>query len=141
MKKMIILSAGAIILSACAAGTGQNNMFMPVAPTATPTTINEACNKDDIARICPEMLFGQKTLVQCLNDNITQLTTKCSNFVTQSVNNKITATTGAMGDPSGTDSAAKIAETQAKVDATRAAGQQTVDSAKATGDALKGLFQ
>ncbi|MBO4480749.1 MAG: hypothetical protein J5742_03980 [Alphaproteobacteria bacterium] len=46
-----------------------------------PATLEEACNKDDLTAICPEMLVGSQTMMGCLTDNISSLSKKCANYV------------------------------------------------------------
>ena len=50
-----------------------------------PTTLAEACNSDEITSVCPEIALGQKTLSECLSENIKSLSRKCSKFVKKSV--------------------------------------------------------
>lgn len=53
-----------------------------------PTTLQEACDKNEITKVCPGVLLGTKTIVECLSDNISALSTQCANFVKKSVSQK-----------------------------------------------------
>ena len=52
---------------------------------AEPTTLAEACNTDEITSICPEIALGEKTLTECLSENVKSLSKKCSKFVKKSI--------------------------------------------------------
>lgn len=48
---------------------------------AEPATLEEACNKDDLTAICPDILLGSQTMMGCLADNVSSLSKKCATYV------------------------------------------------------------
>ena len=54
-----------------------------------PTTLEQACNTDELTSVCPEMIMGSKTMMECLSDNISSLSSKCAGFVKKQVANKV----------------------------------------------------
>ena len=118
---------------------------------AEPTTLAEACNKDEISKFCPEILTGEKTIPTCLVDNVKSLSKKCANFVKKSVQEQAAELTGvanAAGDEATDAANAKIAEANAQAaeakataEEVKAAAKQVEADAKETGSLLKGLFK
>ena len=53
--------------------------------SAEPQTLSEACNTDEITSVCPEIALGQKTLTECLSENVKSLSKKCSKYVKKSI--------------------------------------------------------
>ena len=53
--------------------------------TAEPTTLSEAFNTDEITSVCPEIVLGEKTLTECMSENVKSLSKKCAKFVKKSV--------------------------------------------------------
>ncbi len=83
MKK--ILFAGLIsVISVGAANAGWfSDLFH--AKETEPQTLGEACNVDDITAVCPEIILGQKTLIECLTDNVKTVSQKCVDYVKKAV--------------------------------------------------------
>ncbi|MDE6250417.1 MAG: hypothetical protein K2M34_02150 [Alphaproteobacteria bacterium] len=52
---------------------------------AEPKTLEEACNKDEITALCPEVILGTKTIQECLIENVSGVSKKCANYVKKSV--------------------------------------------------------
>lgn len=50
-----------------------------------PQTLAQACNIDEITAVCPEIILGQKTLVECLTDNVKTVSQKCVDYVKKAV--------------------------------------------------------
>ncbi len=46
-----------------------------------PATLEQACNTDELTAICPEMVIGSQTMMGCLSENISSLSSKCAKFV------------------------------------------------------------
>lgn len=83
MKK--ILFVGLIgLMSVSGANAGWfSDLFSP--KPAEPQTLAEACNIDEISAVCPEIILGQKTLVECLTDNVKTVSQKCVDYVKKAV--------------------------------------------------------
>lgn len=83
MKK--ILFVGLIgLMSVSGANAGWfSDLFSP--KPAEPQTLGEACNIDEISAVCPEIILGQKTLVECLTDNVKTVSQKCVDYVKKAV--------------------------------------------------------
>ncbi|MBR4507090.1 MAG: hypothetical protein IKP24_00990 [Alphaproteobacteria bacterium] len=82
MKKIVLFGL-VCVMSASTANAGWfSNLF---SKQAEPTTLGEACNTDEITSICPEIALGEKTLTQCLSENVKSLSKKCAKFVKKSV--------------------------------------------------------
>ena len=118
---------------------------------AEPTTLAEACNKDEISKFCPEILMGEKTIPTCLSENIKSLSKKCSAFVKKSIKEQAAEVTGmvdaAKGDAAdaANEQANAVAEQKAAVKATadefKDAAKQVKNDAKETGNAFKSMFK
>ncbi len=166
MKKTVLVSLiGIMAVSAANAGFWSRLGF---GKSAEPQTLEQACNKDDITAICPEIALGEKTLVQCLSENISSLSKKCANYVKKSVSDGVAdakekaAEAKAEWQAKKEELAAAKAERQAERAAekearkaeiaekkaqVKAAGKDVADSAKQTGkdlketaDSMKNLF-
>ena len=118
---------------------------------AEPTTLAEACNKDEVSKICPEILLGEKTIPTCLLDNVKSVSKKCAKFIKKSiaeqanVATETVATVKSEADNSVKEKAAVVAEQKAVAKATadeiKSAAKQVETDARETGSALKGLFK
>ena len=118
---------------------------------AEPTTLAEACNKDDLTTICPEIVLGTKTIPSCLADNVKSLSKKCSKFVKKAIKEQateVTETVAAVKSGAGNtanEQVNAIAEQKAAAKATakefKDAAKQIKQDAKETGSALKGIFK
>lgn len=83
MKK--ILFVGLIgLMSVSGANAGWFSDLFSAKP-AEPQTLAEACNIDEISAVCPEIILGQKTLVECLTDNVKTVSQKCLDYVKKAV--------------------------------------------------------
>ena len=118
---------------------------------AEPTTLAEACNKDEVSKFCPEILMGEKTIPTCLSENIKSLSKKCSTFVKKSIKEQAAEVTGMVdavktgaGDTAN-EQVNVVAEQKAAAKATadefKNAAKQVKQDAKETGSALKGMFK
>ena len=83
MKKLVLVSLVCVMGAVSNANAGWfSDLFKK---EAEPQTLSEACNSDDITSICPEIALGQKTLTECLSENVKSLSKKCSKFVKKSI--------------------------------------------------------
>ena len=117
MKRVFTLSLIAAMSVTTAANAGWRDMF-GLNKNAEPKTLAEACNTDEITSICPEMVVGSKTMMECLSDNISSLSEKCAGYVKKQISAQV-------------DGVAK------SVDDTKAEVANTVDAARADAAAIK----
>lgn len=98
-----------------------------------PATLEEACNKDDLTAICPDMLVGSQTMMGCLTDNITSLSKKCAKYVKNYVkDHKDEMVESATEAVKTANEDAKTVKEEAK-----AIAKEIKESAKETGQELK----
>lgn len=126
--------------------------------SSEPATLEEACNKDDLTAICPDMILGSQTMMGCLSDNVTSLSKKCAKFVkkyiTENKDEIITTATETSGSikeavanakaeskESSAQKKAEIKQQKAELKKTaaelKAAAKQTGKDFKETGESLK----
>ena len=150
MKKVFTIGLIAAIATTTAANAGWRDMF-GLNKNAEPKTLAEACNTDEITSVCPEMIMGSKTMLECLSDNISSLSEKCAGYVKKQIaagvdgvaksveDTKTEATKtveGAKAD------AAKIkAEGETVANDVNATAKQTGEEAKQTGGWFRNLFK
>jgi len=150
MQKKLIISLAAI-MAVTSANAGWFDFLGLGSKEAEPTTLAEACNKDEISKVCPEILLGEKTIPTCLTDNIKSLSKKCSKFIKKTVKEQAAEVTGAVeAVKSGAGDTANeqvnvVAEQKAAAKATanefKSAAKQVKQDAKETGAAFKGMFK
>lgn len=81
MKRIFIL--GLICFTTTTASAGWfSDLFKK---ESEPQTLSQACNIDEITSVCPEIILGQKTLVECLTDNVKTVSQKCVDYVKKAV--------------------------------------------------------
>jgi len=110
-----------------------------------PATLEEACNRDELTEICPEILLGGMTLAECLKSNVGKLSDKCAGFVKKNTVAKIDDTKKLIADKTEATKALAVndkgesikAETKAKVDSVKAETKAKVDAVKADTEAKK----
>lgn len=136
MNKIIAFGLVGIV-SATAANAGLMDM-LGIGKKKEPATLEEACNKDDITKICPEIILGTKTMAECLTENVSSLSKQCANFVKKSATDKIDSAKAAIvGAPDSAKGAAADKTDSAKAaaaektDAVKSAIQEKTDAAKA----------
>lgn len=83
MKKIVIVGVIGMLATANANAGWFSDLFS--SKPAEPTTLAEACNIDEITAVCPEIILGQKTLVECLTDNVKTVSQKCVDYVKKQV--------------------------------------------------------
>lgn len=150
MQKKLVLSLAAIMV-ATSANAGLLDFLGLGTKEAEPTTLAEACNKDEVSKFCPEILLGEKTIPTCLAENVKALSKKCSKFVKKSIKEQAeeikeqVAAVKSGATDTANEHAAEIAEQKAAVKATaeevKAAAKQVQADAKETGSLLKGMFK
>ena len=150
MKKQLIFGLSAIMM-ATSAHAGLLDFLGLGQKDAEPTTLAEACNKDEISKFCPEILMGEKTIPTCLVENVKSVSKKCAKFVKKSIKEQAVvasdtaASTAAAANNSVKEKVATVNEQKAAAKATaneiKATAKQVETEAKETGAALKGLFQ
>ena len=143
MQKKLVIGLAAI-MAATSANAGLFDMFGFGKKNAEPTTLADACNKEEISKFCPEILTGEKTIPTCLVDNVKSLSKKCAKFVKKSVKEQAAELAGVANDAraEAVDTAkAQVAEAKATADEVKAAAKQVKADAKETGGLLKGMFK
>ena len=118
---------------------------------AEPTTLAEACNKDEISKFCPEVLLGEKTIPTCLVENVKSVSKKCAKFIKKSIKDQadeVKETVAAVKSGANETANEKVNEVVAKKNAAvatakeiQAAAKQVGQDAKETGEAFKGMFK
>ncbi len=139
MKRIFSFSLIAAVAVTTAANAGWRDMF-GLNKTSEPQTLADACNTDEITKICPEMIMGSKTMMECLSENISSLSSKCAGYVKKQINAQVEGVAKSVEDTK-----AEVANTvdAAKADAAtiRADGENTVATvdaaAKQTGEDVK----
>lgn len=141
MKKISIIAlVGVMFAGAANAGLLDS---LGITKKAEPQTLAEACDTDEIKKICPEILLGTMTMADCLKENVSALSKQCSDYVKKSISNggeELKAKLTAAKDNATAESDAARAEREAKAAELKAAATETVESAKRTGGLLKSLF-
>lgn len=132
MKKIFTLG---LIIATASVSTANASWWnkLGFGKSSEPATLEEACNKDDITAICPEMLVGSQTMMGCLTDNITSLSKKCAKYVKKYVAEHKDEIVESATDAIAT---AKEDATTAK-DEAKTLAKEIKESAKATGQELK----
>lgn len=132
-----------------------------------PATLEEACNKDDLKTICPEILLGTMTTTECITQNATKLSEKCVAFVKKQASEKIESVKSSVSEKVSasksepavsSDATAKVEAAKAKAETAKAdaaakkeaaqasakeisnAAKQTGNDLKETGKSLKSMF-
>ena len=143
MQKKLVIGLAAI-MAATSANAGLFDMFGFGKKNAEPTTLADACNKEEISKFCPEILTGEKTIPTCLVDNVKSLSKKCAKFVKKSVKEQAAELAGVANDARAETvdtTKAQVAEAKATADEVKAAAKQVKADAKETGGLLKGMFK
>ncbi len=83
MKKIVIVGVIGMMVTANANASWFTDLFK--SQPAEPTTLAEACNIDEITAVCPEIILGQQTLLECLTDNVKTVSQKCVDYVKKQV--------------------------------------------------------
>jgi hypothetical protein len=144
MKKIILST---LILGA-GIGAANAGLFDFLSPKkAEPATLEQACSKDEITKVCPEIILGDKTMAECLADNVSSLSKQCAGFVKKQAAARVESavaekdaavkTATDKKDAVKTEVAAKKTEVSATKDEAKAAGAELKDTAKS----LKGVFK
>jgi len=143
MKKTVLFGLVGIMLATTANAGLFDSLFGK--KEAEPQTLAEACNKDEITALCPDVVLGNKTIQECLMENISSVSKKCANYVKKAVTEKADSIKQQISDAknnaeSMTDeqkqelAAKKEAAAAAKADLKKSL-QETKDAARAVIDA------
>jgi len=79
MKKIFTL--GLVLATTATAANAGWWQKLGFGKSAEPQTLEQACNTDEITAVCPDMLMGSQTMMECLSENVTSLSKKCAGFV------------------------------------------------------------
>lgn len=63
-----------------------------------PTTLAQACDTDEIKKVCPEMILGEMSVTDCLIKNVQELSTQCATYIKKVAKEKVAAATDAVTD-------------------------------------------
>lgn len=150
MNKKLVLGVAAI-MTVTSANAGWLDFLGLGSKEAEPTTLAEACNKDEISKFCPEVLLGEKTIPTCLVENVKSVSKKCAKFIKKSIKeqaDEVKETVAAVKSGANETANEKVNEVVAKKNATvatakeiKAAAKQVGQDAKETGEAFKGMFK
>lgn len=149
MKQIFSVSLIAAVAVTTAANAGWRDMF-GLNKTTEPTTLAEACNTDEITSICPEMIMGSKTMMECLTDNISSLSSKCAGYVKKQIAAGVDGVANSVQETKAqaaqavdgvkADAVAAKAEGEATVKEVETSAKETGEAAKETGGLFKRLF-
>lgn len=142
MKKTVLFSALAIMVALPANAGLLDGLFGK--KDAEPKTLEEACNKDEITALCPEVILGTKTIQECLIENFSGVSKKCANYVKKSVTEKadnVKQKIAGAKDDAATATAEQKQEIAAKKEAAKAAKADLKKSLKETKDAARAAFE
>ena len=141
MKKISMIAlAGIVFAGAANAGLLDS---LGLTKKSEPQTLAEACDTDEIKKICPEVLLGGMTITECLKENATNLSKQCAEYIKKSVANGGESLKAKLTDAKAAadaESDAAKAEREAKTAELKEAATETVENAKRTGGLLKSLF-
>lgn len=127
MTKTVLVSALAVMLAVPANAGLLDGLFGK--KDAEPKTLEEACNKDEITALCPEVVLGTKTIQDCLIDNVSGVSKKCATYVKKSITEKVDGVKQKIaGVADGAESA--TAEQKQEIAAKRAAAQSAKEDLK-----------
>ena len=131
MKKILFVGLiGLMSVSGAKAGWF-SDLFSP--KPAEPQTLGEACNIDEITAICPEIILGQKTLIECLTDNVKTVSQKCVDYVkkaTSENSSEIAELTNQIKSAAADKAADASVEAEAKTDTIKEQITDKVNAAK-----------
>lgn len=150
MKRTFTLGLIAAVTVTTAANAGWRDM-LGLNKNTEPTTLAEACNTDEITSICPEMIIGSQTMMECLKENISSLSSKCAGYVKKQItagvdevaNTVDTTKTQAVNtvENAKADAVAVKAEGENVVNTVNADAKQTGEDVKETGGWFRNLFK
>ncbi len=89
MKKTAV-AALAVVLGATSANAGLLES-LGLAKKTEPQTLAEACDTDEIKKICPDVIMGTESMTDCLIENVKSLSKQCATYIKKSVAEKAAA--------------------------------------------------
>lgn len=134
MKKTILFGMCGVMLATTANAGLFDGLFGK--KEAEPQTLEEACNKDEITAICPEILLGTKTIQECMIENVSSVSKKCAKFVKKSVTDKADSVKQQVADVKDGVATVKAAKKQELAEK-KAARKQELAEKKAAAKAVK----
>lgn len=141
MTKTVLFGALAIMMAMPANAGLFDSLFGK--KDAEPKTLEEACNKDEITALCPEVILGTKTIQECLIENVSGVSKKCANYVKKSVAARADNVKQKIADVKGNAESATAEQKQeiaAKKAAASAAKADLKKSLKETKDAARAVI-
>lgn len=144
MQKIVLFG----LISIMAATSANAGLFDSLfGKKSEPATLEEACSQDEITKICPEIALGTKTLVECLSENVSGLSDKCSAFVKKQAVAKVETTVETVktkAEEVKAQAKAKSAEVKEKAKASAVEAKAKADESKATAkeiaNSVKGIL-
>ena len=83
MKKILLFGL-VTIMSVSSANAGWfSDLFGK--KEAEPATLGEACDINKVTAVCPEIILGQKTLLECVTENVKTVSQTCVDYVKKAV--------------------------------------------------------
>ncbi len=131
MKKVLLFGLIAIMSASSANAGWFSDLFSK--KEAEPTTLSEACDINKVTAVCPEIILGQKTLLECVTDNVKTVSQTCVNYVKKAVaenSPEITSLTEKIKATSGAAKDAAKAEAVATSDEIKQQASEKINAAK-----------
>lgn len=120
MKKTLLFGLIAIMSVSSANAGWFSDLFGK--KEAEPATLGEACDVNKITTICPEIILGQKTLLECVTENVKTVSQTCVDYVKKAV----------------AENSSEITDVTEKIKSVSAAAKETVKTdAESTGTDIK----
>lgn len=120
MKKTLLFGLIAIMSVSSANAGWFSDLFSK--KEAEPATLGEACDVNKITTICPEIILGQKTLLECVTENVKTVSQTCVDYVKKAV----------------AENSSEITDVTEKIKSVSAAAKETVKTdAESTGTDIK----
>lgn len=112
MKKTLFVGLVAVLAVSSAANAGWLES-LGFGKKAEPATLEEACDTDEIKKVCPEIVLGTKTIPECLSENVKSLSSKCAKYVKKSMSDKVAAVKQGIADKKAETAEQKAVQKQA----------------------------
>lgn len=83
MKKVLLFGLIATVSTTSANAGWFSDLFGK--KEAEPATLGEACDINKVTAVCPEIILGQKTLLECVTENVKTVSKTCVDYVKKAV--------------------------------------------------------
>lgn len=83
MKKLLLFGLIATVSTTSANAGWFSDLFSK--KEAEPATLGEACDINKVTAVCPEIILGQKTLLECVTENVKTVSQTCVDYVKKAV--------------------------------------------------------